>query len=109
MTTREAVLEELKTLTDPGSGKDIVSAGLVRALAVEGDTVRFVLEIDPKQATAMESVRAEAEARVRALPGVAKASVLMTAHSDKAPPDLKAAAQAETGGPAGGARRQAYR
>ncbi|GAA6201637.1 iron-sulfur cluster carrier protein ApbC [Aquicoccus sp. SU-CL01552] len=99
MTTREAVLEELKTLTDPGSGKDIVSAGLVRALAVEGETVRFVLEIDPKHATAMEPVRAEAEARVQALPGVAKASVLMTAHSDKAPPDLKPAAKPKPAGP----------
>jgi len=93
MATREAVLEELKTLTDPGSGKDIVSAGIVRALAVEGDTVRFVFEIDPKQATAMEPLRAEAEARVRALPGVEKATVLPTAHSDKARPDLKGAAR----------------
>lgn len=99
MTTREAVLEELKALTDPVSGQDIVTAGLVRALAVEGDLVRFVMEIDPKQAEAMEVVRAAAEARVKALPGVAKASILMTAHSDKAPPDLKPAAKPKPAGP----------
>ncbi|TDE40862.1 Mrp/NBP35 family ATP-binding protein [Antarcticimicrobium sediminis] len=99
MTTREAVLKELKTIIDPVSGQDIVSAGLVRALAVEGDTVRFVMEIDPKQAGPLEVVRTEAEALVAAMPGVAKASVLMTAHTEKAPPDLKAAAKPKPAGP----------
>ena len=48
--TREGVLEALKSITDPVSGSDIVSAGVVRALNVEGETVRFVLEIDPAYA-----------------------------------------------------------
>ena len=99
MTTREAVLEELKAVTDPTTGQDIVSAELVRALTVEGDSVRFVLEIDPKHAEAMETVRAEAEARVKAMPGVASASVMMTAHSEKAPPDLKPKPKPKPAGP----------
>ena len=41
MSTREEVLAELKTLVDPVSGQDIVSAGMVRALSVEDGTVRF--------------------------------------------------------------------
>ncbi|MGR3698973.1 MAG: iron-sulfur cluster assembly protein, partial [Roseovarius sp.] len=48
--TRESVLETLKTITDPVSGTDIVAAGVMRALTVEGGTVRFVLEIDPAKA-----------------------------------------------------------
>ena len=50
MSTREAVLAELKQITDPVSGQDIVAAGLVRALTVEDGSVRFVLEIDPAAA-----------------------------------------------------------
>lgn len=99
MTTRESVLEELKTITDPASGQDIVSSGMVRALTVESGVVRFVLEIDPSRAQAMEPVRAEAEAKVKALAGVEKVSAMMTAHSAKAPPDLKPARKAEPTGP----------
>ena len=41
--TREDVLGCLRQLTDP-SGSDIVEAGVVRALNVENDAVRFVME-----------------------------------------------------------------
>jgi ATP-binding protein involved in chromosome partitioning len=99
MTARESVLEELKTITDPASGQDIVSSGMVRALTVESGVVRFVLEIDPSRAQAMEPVRAEAESKVKALAGVEKVSAMMTAHSTKAPPDLKPARKAEPTGP----------
>ncbi|MEO9779157.1 MAG: iron-sulfur cluster carrier protein ApbC [Sedimentitalea sp.] len=99
MATRESVLAELKQITDPASGQDIVSAGIVRALNVEDGAVRFVLEIDPAHAKAMEPVRAEAEARVKALDGVGNVSAMMTAHSQKAPPDLKPAKAAEPQGP----------
>jgi ATP-binding protein involved in chromosome partitioning len=98
MTTRDAVLAELKQIADPASGQDIVAAGMVRALTVDGDAVRFVIEIDPKRAQAMEPVRAEAEARVRGL-GVSQVSAMMTAHSDTAPPELKPQRRAEPQGP----------
>lgn len=89
MTIRDAVLANLKKITDPVSGQDIVSAGIVRALNVDGDTVRFVLEIDPKLAERMEPVRAAAEQAAQMTDGVSKVSAMMTAHSEKAPPDLK--------------------
>ncbi|MCV2870868.1 Mrp/NBP35 family ATP-binding protein [Defluviimonas sp. WL0050] len=97
--TREAVLDVLKGVTDPVGGSDIVSAGLVRALTVDGASVRFVLEIDPARATRMETARAEAEARLRAMPGVDAVSVVMTAHSAPAPPDLKLGAKPKPQGP----------
>ena len=97
--TRETVLEALKTITDPASGSDIVAAGIVRALNIEGSEVRFVLEIDPARAKTYEPIRDEAEAKVKALPGVEKISALLTAHSDKAPPDLKPKKPAQPQGP----------
>jgi ATP-binding protein involved in chromosome partitioning len=54
--------------------------------------VRFVLEVDPAEGPRLEPVRAAAEAAVRALPGVAAVSALLTAHGPApkaAPPDLK--------------------
>ena len=99
MTTRDTVLAELKQVVDPATGQDIVSSGMMRALNVEDGTVRFVLEVDPKAATAMEPVRAEAEERVKALAGVEKVSAMLTAHSTKAPPDLKPARPAQPQGP----------
>ena len=88
MADREAALAALKDIAAPGGG-DIVAAGLVRALTVADGVARFVMEIAPAQAEAMEPVRARAEAVLAALPGIADATVLLTAHTDKAPPDLK--------------------
>ncbi|MGB3314187.1 MAG: Mrp/NBP35 family ATP-binding protein [Albidovulum sp.] len=98
--TREAVLDTLKGVANPMGGGDIVSAGLVRALTVDGASVRFVLEIDPARATRMEPARAEAEEKLRALPGVEAVSVVMTAHSaPAAPPDLKLGGKPKPQGP----------
>ena len=88
MTAREDILADLRNVADP-SGGNIVDNGLLKAVTVEGGVVRFVLEIDPKQAETMQPVCDEAEARVRALPGVTKAVGMLTAHTAKAPPDLK--------------------
>ena len=95
--TREAVLEHLRRVTLP-SGEDIVAAGLVRALNVEGTRVRFVMEVAPSQAQAMAPVRDAAEAAARAA-GATEVSALLTAHQEKAPPDLKPKKPAEPAGP----------
>ena len=97
--TREQVLEVLKGVSAPGSSEDIVSAGLMRALNVDGGQVRFVLEGAPSQSTVLQSVKAEAEDRLNALDGVDKVLVVMTAHSGKAPPDLKPQRPAQPQGP----------
>jgi ATP-binding protein involved in chromosome partitioning len=95
--TRETILEALSRVTLQEGGS-VVSRDLVRALVVEGDAVRFVLEVEsPEAAKAMEPVRAAAEAAARAVPGVARVSVAMTAHGPAAkqpapqgePPSLK--------------------
>lgn len=89
--TRESVLAALNAVPMPGTGRSIVEADIVRALTVDGDRVRFVLEVDPSQGAALEPVRIAAEAAVAALPGVRSVSALLTAHAPaKAPPpDLK--------------------
>ena len=58
----------------PGTGGSVVDADVVRALAIEGDRVRFLLEVDPAQGPTLEPMRAAAEAAVAALPGRRRAS-----------------------------------
>ncbi|MBM3612988.1 MAG: Mrp/NBP35 family ATP-binding protein [Alphaproteobacteria bacterium] len=87
--TRAEVEAVLDGVAMPG-GQSLGASGLVRALVVEGGAVRFVIEVDPAEAKTMKPVRALAEARLRALPGVQSVQVAMTAHSaPKAPPSLK--------------------
>ena len=82
---RDAVLTALKAVTDPVTGQDIVAAGVVRALNVDGDAVRFVVEVAPDKAEAYGPVRQAAEDAVKAL-GAASVSAVMTAHSAPKPP-----------------------
>jgi len=78
--TKQTVLDVLGQIGLPDGGT-LVSRDLVRALAVEDGTVRFVIEAEtPEAARALGAVRAEAEAAVRALAGVRAAQVLLTAH-----------------------------
>lgn len=98
--TREEILERLRGVVDPASGKDIVTAGLVKALNVEAGQVRFVIEIDPARAKEMEPVRAAAEQAAKSAEGILEVSAILTAHANpKAPPDLKAKARSGPSGP----------
>ena len=68
--SQESVLLELRQIAVPGGG-NLVSADMVRALSVENGTVRFVIEAaDAATARALAPVEAEAERRLKALPGV---------------------------------------
>ena len=78
------------------TGGTLESQDLVRALAVEGSLVRFVIEAPSADAARkLESIRREAEYKVSKLPGVEKVSAVLTAHGPAAatqkapPPDLK--------------------
>lgn len=87
--TREQVLETLRSIEDPFSKKDIVTADIVRALTVDEGDIRFVMEVESAQGVAMEAVRTVAVEKLEALDGVNKVSALLTAHSaPKAPPSL---------------------
>ena len=79
--SREDILGALRQVIDPKSGENIVSAGLVKALTLNGGDVRFVLEINPEFADILEPVRAQAQNVVEAVEGVNSVTAVMTAHS----------------------------
>ena len=107
--TRDAVLAALRGVPMPGTGGSIVDADVVRALTIEADRVRFLLEVDPAQGPRLEPVRAAAEAAVAALPGVADG--LRAPHRARPgrrkapPPDLKHRPPPDAAGGAGAGRR----
>ncbi len=95
--SRELIMRALAGVGLPGGG-DLVGRDLIRALTVDGGTVRFVIEAEsPEAARALGPVQAAAEAAVRAVPGVEAVQVVMTAHGPAAkapgqgaaPPSLK--------------------
>ncbi len=91
--SRDEILGALRRLTLPG-GDDLVARDMIRALQIEGDTVRFVIEAaDPGEAAKMEGVRRAAQELVQGLQGVTTASVVLTAHGPAPkpaePPSLK--------------------
>ncbi|AKO99892.1 Septum site-determining protein MinD [Marinovum algicola] len=88
MLDREKVLAALKQVSDPVSGGDLMASGVVRALNVEQDAVRFVMEIPPSRADAYTRARDQAEQVLKSA-GATNVSIVLTAHEEKAPPDLK--------------------
>ncbi|MEM8570909.1 MAG: Mrp/NBP35 family ATP-binding protein [Pseudomonadota bacterium] len=91
---RAAILSALRSVSVPGRDVNLTDADIVRALTIDGTTVRFVIEVDPSEGAKLEPMRAEAEAVVRALPQVDNVSVILTAHGPaaaqpKTPPSLK--------------------
>ncbi len=84
--TKVQILEALARLHLPDGGT-LVSRDLIRALSVQGDQVRFVIEApSPEVARQMEPLRQAAESAVAQLPGVAGVSVALTAHGPAAQP-----------------------
>lgn len=98
-------LKTLAQITDPRTGRDIVSSGLLKDLVFEEGTLRAVLAIDPAIAASFEPVRAQAQEALSALGGVEKALVILTAH--KAAPKV-GGAKPKSGNPHQARRPEGY-
>ena len=78
-TLNEAVvLEALKSVKDPDLGRDIVSLGFVKNLAIDGSDVSFAIELTTPACPVKDQMRDEARAAVTAL-GATEVKVEMTA------------------------------
>src|SRR5690606_25699479 len=83
--TREVVLGEISGITLP-DGRSLAEADLVRALAVDGGTGRFVLEVaDAAAARAIAPVEEEVRRRLLEVPGIEKVQIVTTAAAGAAP------------------------
>ncbi len=76
--TQQQVLDALAKVASP-RGVALTNAGVLSPIAVNDGKVFFSINVDAAEARAWESVRAAAEAAVRAIPGVSVAMVALTA------------------------------
>jgi len=81
--TNDQILEALGNVTDPDTGKDIVSAGMISGLQTKDGHVAFAIEVDPARGARLEPLRKEAEKNVHELGGVISVTAVLTA--EKAP------------------------
>ena len=81
MTDRAAVLAALDAVTDPKSGRGLAAAGLVQGLVVAEGRAGFVMEAPPHETALYAPVRDAAEAALKALPGMERVSVVLTAEA----------------------------
>jgi ATP-binding protein involved in chromosome partitioning len=77
--TQEEVLAALRTVQDPDLHKDIVTLGFVKDVRIADGAVDFTIELTTPACPVKDQMKAEAEQKVAALPGVEAARAKMTA------------------------------
>ena len=77
------VIAALKQVDSGTGGLDVVARGWVKGISIKDGHVTFALEVPAGLGPKLEPVRAEAEAAVRALAGVASVTAVLTAESQK--------------------------
>ena len=78
---RSTVIAALDAILDPKSGQGLVAAGLVQGLTVAEDRAGFVMEVAAGETALYAPVRDAAEAALKALAGMARVAVVLTAES----------------------------
>ena len=76
--TQQQVLDALANVASP-RGVALTNANVLSAISVTDGKVFFSINVDAAEARAWESVRAQAETAVRAIPGVSVAMIALTA------------------------------
>jgi ATP-binding protein involved in chromosome partitioning len=66
----EAIWQALRTVRFPGMSRDVVSFGFVKSVEVRDRAAAVVIEMQTRDPSAADRVRAEAERAVAAVPGV---------------------------------------
>jgi ATP-binding protein involved in chromosome partitioning len=82
MPSKDEILAALAAVPGPDGKTPLPRSGAIDGLTVRDGKVFLAIKINPAHAKAMEVMRAEAEAKIRALPGVVAALVTLTAESE---------------------------
>jgi ATP-binding protein involved in chromosome partitioning len=76
--TESALLDALKTVVDPNTGRDLVGGKQLRNLQIEGGDVSFDVELGYPAKSQMPALRSALIAAARSVPGVGNVSVQMS-------------------------------
>jgi ATP-binding protein involved in chromosome partitioning len=80
---REQLIEALKTIINPISGKNIVDSGIVQGLVIKNGDIGYALNIDPKDVDEMEKLRESADQLLHQVYGVKKVTSVLTAERNE--------------------------
>jgi ATP-binding protein involved in chromosome partitioning len=81
MVSRDEVMAALAGIPGPDGRASLSESGAVSGVTIRDGKVFVAIGVDPARAKAMEPMRVQAEAAIRAVPGVAGAVVTLTAES----------------------------
>ncbi|MBV8573479.1 MAG: Mrp/NBP35 family ATP-binding protein, partial [Acetobacteraceae bacterium] len=101
--TPETLREALRSIADPSTGKDIVSAGVVEGIEVRGGLVQVALLADRARAQVMEPVCRKVETVLGREPGVMNVTAVLTSHRGSAAASSPRTAPPSRGPAQGGA------
>ena len=73
--TDSALLDVLKTVTDPNTGRDFVSTRQIKNLKIDGDDVAFDVELGYPAKSQIPALRKSLVAAARTVPGVGNVSI----------------------------------
>jgi ATP-binding protein involved in chromosome partitioning len=82
MLAKDDILAALAAVPGPDGKTPLPQSGAIDGVTVRDGKVFLAIKINPAHAKAMEVMRAEAEAKIKALPGVVSALVTLTAQSE---------------------------
>src|SRR5208283_1316082 len=79
--TQDHVLEALRTVRDPDLHKDIVGLNFVKDVKIEGNDLRFTIELTTPSCPVRDELKAESERAIRsAISGVGTIDIAMTSN-----------------------------
>ena len=107
MPTQQDILEALAKVAGPDGLSPLPQSGAIAGLTLRGDKVFLSISIDPARASAMETMRLDAERAIKAVPGVSAAMVSLTSERAQgtSPPPGPRAQAARAGQPIPGIAR----
>lgn len=82
----DQVMQVLRNVIDPLTGRDVVSAGLISGLVVKDGRVGFLITIDPREQETRGILQPACERQVAALPGVTQVTAVLTAQAQPGAP-----------------------
>lgn len=76
--SEQAVMKALSTVMDPDLNIDIVKAGFIKGMSIDGSKVAFKIELTTPACPVKDKLQAEAEAAVKGVDGVKVVAITMT-------------------------------
>lgn len=88
--TEEKILEALRTVPDPGSGRDVVAAGIVSGIVLRGGKVGFMITLADGNKETGAALQEACRKKVEGLAGVESVTAVLTSEASPHEPPKEA-------------------